>query len=293
LILASVSLAALAGIALGFGMPAADRAKIDAFADAAPRWQVNPDFRQVQSEYVRLGSDAMQARWWGAPVGCAIIAFRSIPGLSATYAVNAGSASHYEDFTRGPLSAYLHLTNEQGLDMGLNMIERLGHGGVPSDDDLREFLRSFNMPTSVATDRGAIQSVRSLLSQTDPSKAFMKRAPLGPELATHIAAIAQRAGYPADPARMTSHEQAAVLAELDEQIRSSDFELWRTKQVSDFLSGIWAQGYGQIYARGVTWFYRLRWGARVTLLLMLLGIAECIRRLPARAAARPRAAGGA
>jgi hypothetical protein len=277
------SVLAVICIGLGFGMPAADRQRIDDFQQAVNRWQVDPDFRQVQSDYVRLGSRAMQAHWWGVPIGRVVMGFRSIPGLGETYAINAGSASHYADFTAGPLAAYLHLTGEQGLDMGLDLVAKLAASGPPTDPHVRAILRSFNLPVPVATDRGAVQSVRDLLSDIDPAKPFSAPAPIGDALRQHIAALA-----PGDPSQLTFDQQLTVFARLDDRIRASDPQLWRTKQVSDFLGGIWAQGYGQFYAAGVTWLYRLRWGARIGLVLILLATVEYVRRARRRRTAMPR-----
>src|SRR5947207_1715589 len=155
-----ISFLIIAAIAVAFGVSSADLGRFDAFAVAVGRWQVNPDFRLVQREYVEVGTRAMQARWWGQPIGRVIMAFRSIPGIGQTLAANPNSASHYEDFTRGPLSAYLHLIDEQGLSTGLGMIRKLAQNRPIRDQDIRQMLRSFNMPTSVATDAGAVASVR-------------------------------------------------------------------------------------------------------------------------------------
>jgi hypothetical protein len=67
---------------------------------------------------------------------------------------------------------------------------------------------------------------------------------------------------------MTFDQQIEVLEKLDDAVRRDDPQLWRSKQVSDFLGGIWAQGYGQIYRESILWFYRLRRGGRA----MLVGI---------------------
>jgi hypothetical protein len=69
---------------------------------------------------------------------------------------------------------------------------------------------------------------------------------------------------------MTRHEQAALMKAFDARIRAVDAELWRTKQVSDFLGGIWAQGYGPIYVGGIDWLMRIRTAARVALVVTLL-----------------------
>jgi len=46
---------------------------------------------------------------------------------------------------------------------------------------------------------------------------------------------------------MTIDQQQAVLERLDDYVRVHDAELWRTKQVSDFCGGIWAQVFGPPY----------------------------------------------
>ena len=49
-------------------------------------------------------------------------------------------------------------------------------------------------------------------------------------------------------------------------------ELWAgrmAENVADFLSGIWAQGYGQIYNDGIAWLMRIRTATRIALLAAL------------------------
>src|SRR5688572_1071334 len=99
---------------IGFGTPQADAEKMRVFADAVERWQHNPDFRKVQVEYVELGSTAMNTKACFVNTTAGIMWLRSIPGLPPHLAVNPTSQSHYDNFTRGPLSAYLHLTDETG-----------------------------------------------------------------------------------------------------------------------------------------------------------------------------------
>ena len=100
--------------ALGFGMGPTDTGRVRAFRDAVQRWQVNPDYRLVSAEYVTLGVEAMQARVSGLSAGTLVMGFRSIPKLPDHLAVNDTSAAHYEAFSRGEVSAYLHLAGEPG-----------------------------------------------------------------------------------------------------------------------------------------------------------------------------------
>ena len=46
---------------------------------------------------------------------------------------------------------------------------------------------------------------------------------------------------PDDPQAMSFEQQLAVLERLDLEVRQTDPELWRTKQLSDFCGGVWAQ----------------------------------------------------
>ena len=72
-------------MALGFCMSSRDIARLRAFADASRRWQHNPDFRQVTSEYVTLGAEAMLTRGEessrnGGKVRVPAVAVRNPPG---------------------------------------------------------------------------------------------------------------------------------------------------------------------------------------------------------------------
>ena len=90
-----------------------------------------------------------------------MIFLRSLPGLPEHLRVNDTSYAHYTNFTRGPLSAYMHLTREQGLADTLKMLKELGAKDAPTDDDVREFLRQYKLHYAVVTDAGAVASVRA------------------------------------------------------------------------------------------------------------------------------------
>ena len=46
---------------------------------------------------------------------------------------------------------------------------------------------------------------------------------------------------------MTPAQQQSILDHLDSYVRACDGALWRTKQVSDFAGGVWAQVFGPPY----------------------------------------------
>ena len=71
-------------------------------------------------------------------------------------------------------------------------------------------------------------------------------------------------------------QQLALLRALDKELRQRDPERWRTKQVSDFLSGIWAQGYGMMYADAIRAVRVARIAGRV---IVVLFVALTIARL--------------
>jgi hypothetical protein len=102
--------------------------------------------------------------------------------------------------------------------------------------------------------------VRRLLADVG-SAPFIVRSELATPLRTHVAG---------NLGTMTRAEQAAAFAQLDANVRSIDVELWRAKQVNDFLAGIWAQGYGQIYLDGINAFFRLQRASRVLCILSVV-----------------------
>ena len=188
-------------------------------------------------EYADLGARAMQTRLCGVRAKTAVMWFRKIPGLPESIAVNPTSQSHYDDFAAGPWRAYFHLSAEQDVPTGIAMLEKLGSN--PSDEQIRQMLSGFKLPVPTATDFGAILSVRSLLDDVKPDQPFViRQKPFGAEK------LHQADGY-------SSQQQLVLLQTLDKQLRQKNPELWRTKQVNDFLSGIWAQGYGQMYAEAI------------------------------------------
>lgn len=232
---------------LGFGVSGRDEAALRSFTGAVDRWQDHPEFRAVAIDYAVRGSEAMRSRPFFVRASGLIIAVRSVPGLPKQYAVNPTSRLHYENFSRGPLSAYLHLCDEQSVPDFIGIVEGLGRRAAPTDAELRTLLDAFRMDFPVAKDAGAVRSVAALLGDADAGRPFTVRTNVTKPLAPHVAALAQSLGLPPDPADMTPAEQQAVLDRLDGYLRRHDVELWRTKQVNDFCGGVWAQVFSPPY----------------------------------------------
>ena len=260
----------LLAFAVGLGTPSSDAEKMRAFAEAVERWQHNPEFRQVRVEYVEMGSDAMRTRVCFLNATRCVMALRSLPGLPEHLRVNDTSYAHYTNFTKGPLSAYLHLTAEQGLADTVKMLKDLGSKQNPGDEDIRAFLNQYKLHYPVASDAGAVRSVRSLLADVDPAREFGIEKGVAEKFKPHIAAIAGKMGYPADAADMTPAQQRDVWLALDDHIKEHDYELWRTKQVNDWLSGVWAQVYGTMYSGLIYPMLGVRDVARVAAPVMLM-----------------------
>jgi hypothetical protein len=85
---------------------------------------------------------------------------------------------------------------------------------------------------------------------------------------------------------MTPEQQRAVLERLDDHVRRHDLELWRTKQVSDFCGGFWAQVFGPPYNTLLVPFLTAHSVSRILLVLALLGLLLrlYLRHRPRRAA---------
>lgn len=270
----------IVSLAIGWGVSPSDIARLRTFRTAVDRWQHDPDFRAVAIEYVTLSNDAMRTHLLGIASRHVIVALRCLPGLPPSLAINPTSRLHYRDFTRGPLTAYLHLCGEQGVADFAGTIQSMAQRRQISDDQIRAFLHSFDMPTPVATDAGAVSSVRAMLSDIGPAPLTV-RTTIGPLLMPHIAAVARRLGAPQDPQAMTIAQQGMVLSELDAQVHRDAPQLWRTKQLSDLLAGVWAQGYGLIYADLIDGALRaIRIGRIVSVLItsILIGGWLCRRR---------------
>lgn len=224
-----------------------DVASIRSFNEGVGRWQTNPEFRAVAIDYSIRGSQAMSIHPAMLPAARVIMAIRSLPGIPKEFAANPTSELHYRNFTRGPLCGYLHLCSEQDLPDYVPLVEALGKKQQETADDERAFLDAFKMDFGVTKDAGALQSVASLVRDSDASRPFTIRQNIPDLLAPHIAAIATELHVPPTPADMTIDQQQAVLERLDDYVRVHDHELWRTKQVSDFCGGIWAQVFGPPY----------------------------------------------
>ncbi len=107
-------------------------------------------------------------------------------------------------------------------------------------------------------------------SAPDPDDASVSAAPrtgLGPfaaarpfgvrgdmvnRLSSASAELAGRLGLPREASKMTFAQQHEVYVALDDFVLATDPELWRTKQVNDFLNGVWSVSFGQTYARWIT-----------------------------------------
>src|SRR5438105_1472766 len=111
---------------VAFGISGDDEAAFRSFTEAARRWQVNPEFRSVAMDYSIRGSRAMRTHPMLISSSRMIMALRSVPSLPPRYAINPTSRLHYENFTRGPLSAYLHLSGEQSMPDYLGIFESAG-----------------------------------------------------------------------------------------------------------------------------------------------------------------------
>lgn len=257
---------------LAFGLSGGDYAKLRSFTDSVERWQFNPEFRLIAYDYSIRGSAAMRTRPLFVPAARGIMAVRSIPGLPPEYAVNPTSLAHYENFSSGPLSAYLFLSDEQNVSGIAGLFERLGREGDWAQPECRALLEGIRMDFPLVKDEGAVESVEALAAEVDPSRTFVVKTVIGPLLRPHIAAIAVDLGFPAEVRQMTPDQQRAVLERLDLHVRRHDYELWRTKQVSDFCGGFWAQVFGPPYNTLLVPFLTTHSLSRIVLVLALLGL---------------------
>lgn len=270
-ILLIVSLTVL--ILLGFGLSPSDEAAFRTFATAVDRWQANPEFRSIATEYCALGSRAVRTRPWGLPTGKIILAIRATPLLPRKYAVNPTSRLHYENFGRGPLVAYLHLCSEQSIGDVVGIVESVSRKKDRSAADLHQVLDAFKMDFPVTRDDGAMQSAESLVHDVQGGS-FAIRGGIGDRLKPHIAALAQELHLNADPRSLDPDQQQSILERLDAYVRLHDQELWRTKQVSDFAGGVWAQVFGPPYNTLLvpfTWTMELSRVILVALLIVMVG----------------------
>ena len=255
-----------------FGLSGGDYASLRSFTDSVERWQSNPDFRLIAYDYSVRGSAAMRTRPLFIPAAKGIMAVRSVPGLPPEYAVNPTSQAHYQNFSSGPLSAYLYLSDEQNVSGIAGLFEKLGRQGEWTEADCRALLEGIKMDFPLVRDEGAVESVEALAEDVNPSQTFLIKTTIGPLLRPHIATIAADLGFTGEVRQMTPDEQRAVLERLDHHLRRHDPELWRTKQVSDFCGGFWAQVFGPPYNSLLVPFLTAHSLSRVLLVLGLLGL---------------------
>ena len=255
-----------------FGLSGGDYAKLRSFTDSVERWQSNPEFRLIAYDYSIRGSAAMRTAPLFIPAAKGIMAVRSIPGLPPQYAVNATSRAHYENFSSGPLSAYLYLSDEQNVSGIAELFERLGRQGRWTEAECRALLEGIKMDFPLVKDEGAVESVESLAADVHPSQTFVIKTTIGPLLRPHIATIAGDLGFPTEVRQMTPDQQRGVLERLDDYVRRHDHELWRTKQVSDFCGGFWAQVFGPPYNSLLVPFLTAHSLSQILLVVGLLGL---------------------
>lgn len=239
--------AGLLVVLLAISLSPGDYRRLDNFAKASDKWDTETGFRDLCYAYSTGSAEALQARMLFVSTGDWVMFFRRLPNMPPHLRANPGSEEHYEHFTQGPLSAYLHLSEEQGIDFTLGMVENLARGGDLSDQRIAGFLQSFTLRVPVKVNAAGLQSVRDLLGDVDATRSFMVREKPAPLLRPLIAQLAASRGIPPEPAKMTYAQQLEVLEALDGYVKEADYELWRTKQVNDLLAGIWGQSYAATY----------------------------------------------
>jgi hypothetical protein len=285
-------------VALGFGTTGSDYTKLCHFTESVDQWQHNTEFRQVAMQYVTSGSDAMRSRPMGFSAASWIIAIRSLPRMPKEFALNDTSRAHYQNFSKGPLSAYLHLCTEVDLfgkdakgtpDLNNGHLPEIegwfGKSAGTNDAELHAYLDKQKWDFPVVKDEGAVESLRSMVQDADVSRRLKVRVMhIDGLLRPHIQKLAAELKLPADPEVMTPGQQYAVFDRLDGYVRRNDPELWRTKQVSDFVGGVWGQVFSPPYTILLTPFLRASEAAK-WLVLVTLVFAVIVRRRKATRAA--------
>lgn len=274
-----VAVVLLASAIAGYSITETDAERLRHFAETVERYSGRPEFRRVGIEYAIVGSQAVRTELLGINAGKVLYNVRRLPGFPKRYAAKESLVLHYAHFSEGPLSAYLHLTGAQGVHDGVSMVEEMGRQGTVSDEEAREFLKSFDVWPAISVDDGALASVRKLVADTWTEKGFAIRSPVVERLRPHIEAIARRHGWATEPAGMSVEQQLAVLAELDSSVKAADRELWRTKQVSDFLCGVWGSTFGRSYGKATRIAMTARAVGRVVtpVMLIMMGVAIAYR----------------
>src|SRR5687767_3101023 len=202
---------ALAGgmVLLGYGVDDEDKRILAEFCAAVRRWQAGPEYRHVAHEYVRTSHAAMNATPWGVTATTWIMAIRSVPGLPPAYAVSPTSQAHYDNFTRGELSAYLHLCGEQTMGWVIGDLQGIARAGA-SDAEIKRHLDSWTMNRPVVSDARAVVGVRRMLAEIDASAAG-REMPRPPHVQAELEAVAERVaadmGFAPDHKRMTRQQQ--------------------------------------------------------------------------------------
>lgn len=245
---------------VAYGINDAECAKYRVFADAVERWQSRPDFRRIARDYCILSSDGLRTRPLGVSGPKLIMSLRSLPFLPPSLAASSTSHIHYDHFARGPLSAYLYLSQEQGMEVYAGYFEEFAKRPNLTDADLAGFLSQFSVGSPIPVDDEALASVRRLLADIGPAPLQEQGRINLVRLAPYVARTAADLGFVTSPDLMTSEQQAdiplqltpeqqkQVFDHLDDEMKRDGRELWRTKQISDFLAGVWAQGYGPTYS---------------------------------------------
>jgi len=273
LLVSALSLVWLASVVFGYTLSTRDAEVMRRFRDHVIHWESACDFREVCRVYSDLGSAAIRARVGFIPAGDWVLAVRSIPWLPKHLRNNEGSAGHYRDFKAGALSAYLHLSDIQGVSDNIERYEVLSRTPGLNDDMLRQSIQGFSMKRPPTTNAEAVASLRRMLDDTRLAESDLRvRQAPGPLMRPHIAALARSLGVPPSPEQMTPEQQQVVFEKLDEYLRETDLELWRTKQLSDLLSGVWGQSFGFEYLLLIEPVLLIHSAGRVIAPLMLVGL---------------------
>jgi hypothetical protein len=169
-------------LVVGFGAGTSDQTRLRAFVDSVGQWQTHTDFRQVTTQYVTRGSDALRSTPMGVRSSTWIMWIRSLPGLPKAFAVNDTSRLHYQQFGKGPLCAYLHLCTEvdllnaDGTGGYLGEFEAtFGRSADVAAAEAKAWLQGLKWDYEVSADAGAVQSLRAVIADAEPFKPFRVR----------------------------------------------------------------------------------------------------------------------
>lgn len=232
-----------------------EQAAINDYLEAAKSWRgTNMDPRLALRGYTTAASRAARVSPFGAPMVNFMKVVRSIPYITKHPWQPGISEPHYEEFAKGPASAYLKRVSEYE---NLENFAYDGGGYSKMVDPGFSFEKAPEtaLPVDLRTPEGRQFAQQQLVKLRSDVGEMPAELPKGITAALQQMAVskAQSEGFgqvktTEGLAALTPDEQSKVMDNFDEYVKTNNPTLWKQKQVAEFDLGLHGIDRGDSYS---------------------------------------------